>query len=112
MLQVFSGARPLLEKTLGILVEGLIDTFLSLFHENKTKDLKSLDANGFCQLMLEVNVQIYVCLCWFLLILRGPCLVPWERFGLTGAMAQVQVLGQPFCAKKGRRVWLSPVCHS
>ncbi|XP_008781410.1 exocyst complex component SEC5A-like isoform X2 [Phoenix dactylifera] len=53
--EVFSGVRPLLEKTLGILVEGLIDTFLSLFHENKTKDLKSLDANGFCQLMLELE---------------------------------------------------------
>ncbi|XP_073099566.1 exocyst complex component SEC5A isoform X1 [Elaeis guineensis] len=53
--EVFSGARPLLEKTLGILVEGLIDTFLSLFHENKTKDLKSLDANGFCQLVLELE---------------------------------------------------------
>ncbi|KAG1369794.1 hypothetical protein COCNU_15G001600 [Cocos nucifera] len=53
--KVFSGARPLLEKTLGILVEGLIDTFISLFHENKTKDLRSLDANGFCQLMLELE---------------------------------------------------------
>nr|CAD1836809.1 unnamed protein product [Ananas comosus var. bracteatus] len=53
--EVYSGAKPLLEKTLGILVEGLIDTFLSLFHENKNKDLKSLDANGFCQLMLELE---------------------------------------------------------
>nr|CAN60567.1 hypothetical protein VITISV_033443 [Vitis vinifera] len=53
--QVFAGAKPLLDKTLGILVEGLIDTFLSLFHENKTKDLRSLDANGFCQLMLELE---------------------------------------------------------
>ncbi|RVX13093.1 Exocyst complex component SEC5B [Vitis vinifera] len=52
---VFAGAKPLLDKTLGILVEGLIDTFLSLFHENKTKDLRSLDANGFCQLMLELE---------------------------------------------------------
>lgn len=52
--QVFAGAKPLLDKTLGILVEGLIDTFLSLFHENKSKDLRTLDANGFCQLMLEV----------------------------------------------------------
>ncbi|KAG2698595.1 hypothetical protein I3760_07G158100 [Carya illinoinensis] len=51
--EVFAGAKRLLDKTLGILVEGLIDTFLSLFHENKTKDLRSLDANGFCQLMLE-----------------------------------------------------------
>nr|POE75645.1 exocyst complex component sec5a [Quercus suber] len=53
--KVFAGAKPLLDKTLGILVEGLIDTFLSLFHENKTKDLRSLDANGFCQLMLELE---------------------------------------------------------
>ncbi|KAG1331062.1 putative plastid-lipid-associated protein 7, chloroplastic [Cocos nucifera] len=53
--KVFSGARPLLGKTLCILVEGLIDTFLSLFHENKTKDLKSLDTSGFCQLMLELE---------------------------------------------------------
>ncbi|XWS24969.1 hypothetical protein CRYUN_Cryun27aG0030500 [Craigia yunnanensis] len=53
--EVFAGAKPLLDKTLGILVEGLIDTFISLFHENKTKDLSSLDANGFCQLMLELE---------------------------------------------------------
>ncbi|KAJ4950271.1 hypothetical protein NE237_027103 [Protea cynaroides] len=53
--EVFAGAKPLLDKILGILVEGLIDTFLSLFHENKAKDLKSLDANGFCQLMLELE---------------------------------------------------------
>ncbi|KAJ4824452.1 Exocyst complex component S5B [Turnera subulata] len=53
--EVFAGAKPLLDKTLGILVEGLIDTFLSLFNENKSKDLGSLDANGFCQLMLELE---------------------------------------------------------
>ncbi|EOY16698.1 Exocyst complex component sec5 isoform 3 [Theobroma cacao] len=52
--EVFAGAKPLLDKTLGILVEGLIDTFISLFNENETKDLSSLDANGFCQLMLEL----------------------------------------------------------
>ncbi|XP_019053775.1 PREDICTED: exocyst complex component SEC5B-like isoform X2 [Nelumbo nucifera] len=51
--EVFAGAKPLLDKTLGILIEGLVDTFLNLFHENDTKDLKLLDANGFCQLMLE-----------------------------------------------------------
>ncbi|XP_048226589.1 exocyst complex component SEC5A isoform X2 [Ricinus communis] len=51
--EVFAGAKPLLDKTLGILVEGLIDTFLSLLYENKSKDLRSLDSNGFCQLMLE-----------------------------------------------------------
>ncbi|XP_021903617.1 exocyst complex component SEC5A-like isoform X2 [Carica papaya] len=53
--EVFAGAKPLLDKTLGILVEGLVDTFLSLFHENKEKDLRSLDQNGFCQLMLELE---------------------------------------------------------
>eukprot|EP00257_Ricinus_communis_P023009 XP_015582884.1 exocyst complex component SEC5A [Ricinus communis] len=53
--EVFAGAKPLLDKTLGILVEGLIDTFLSLLYENKSKDLRSLDSNGFCQLMLELE---------------------------------------------------------
>ncbi|XP_062098823.1 exocyst complex component SEC5A-like [Humulus lupulus] len=53
--EVFSGAKPLLDKTLGNLVEGLIDTFLSLFHENKDKHLRLLDVNGFCQLMLELE---------------------------------------------------------
>ncbi|XAR62472.1 hypothetical protein NMG60_11017230 [Bertholletia excelsa] len=53
--EVFSGCKPLLDKALGILVEGLIDCFLSLFHENKTMNLGSLDANGFCQLMLELE---------------------------------------------------------
>lgn len=57
--KVFAGAKPLLEKTLGILVEGLIDTFISLFHESKSKDLRLLDANGFCQLMLEVYFLIF-----------------------------------------------------
>ena len=60
-MQVFAGAKPLLDKTLGILVEGLIDTFISIFHENELKDLKSLDANGFCQLMLEVTQQTVMC---------------------------------------------------
>ncbi|XP_023523997.1 exocyst complex component SEC5A-like [Cucurbita pepo subsp. pepo] len=53
--EVFAGAKPLLDKTLGILVEGLIDTFLSIFDENGTKELRSLDTNGFCQLMLELE---------------------------------------------------------
>ncbi|XP_066350450.1 exocyst complex component SEC5B-like [Miscanthus floridulus] len=53
--EVYSGARPLLEKTMKILVEGLVDIFLSVFHENKTKDIRMLDANGFCQLMLELE---------------------------------------------------------
>lgn len=66
--QVFAGAKPLLDKTLGILVEGLIDTFLSLFHESKTKELRLLDANGFCQLMLEV-----LCLDVRILIMIKKC---------------------------------------
>ncbi|KEH43566.1 putative cullin repeat-like-containing domain, exocyst complex component EXOC2/Sec5 [Medicago truncatula] len=53
--EVFAGAKPLLDKTLGILVEGLIDTFISIFHENESTDLRSLDTNGFCQLMLELE---------------------------------------------------------
>lgn len=53
--QVFAGAKPLLDKTLGILVEGLIDTFISIFRENEATDLSALDTNGFCQLMLEVS---------------------------------------------------------
>ncbi|XP_050214544.1 exocyst complex component SEC5A [Mercurialis annua] len=53
--EVFAGAKPLLDKTLGILVEGLIDTFLSILYENKSKELRSLDPNGFCQLMLELE---------------------------------------------------------
>ncbi|KAG9444323.1 hypothetical protein H6P81_015663 [Aristolochia fimbriata] len=53
--EVFAGAKPMLEKTLGILVEGLLDTLLSLFQEKKAKEIKSLDANGFCQLMLELE---------------------------------------------------------
>ncbi|XP_031117945.1 exocyst complex component SEC5A-like [Ipomoea triloba] len=53
--EVFAGCKPLLDKTLGILVEGLIDTFISLFRENQSKDLSILDANGFCQIMLELE---------------------------------------------------------
>ncbi|TVU14559.1 hypothetical protein EJB05_38034 [Eragrostis curvula] len=53
--EVYAGARPLLEKTMKILVEALVDIFLSVFHENKTKDIRLLDANGFCQLMLELE---------------------------------------------------------
>ncbi|KAI7996921.1 Exocyst complex component SEC5A [Camellia lanceoleosa] len=56
--------KPLLDKTLGILVEGLIDTFLSLFHENKTKDLRSLDANGLCRLMLEGTPGVARSMLW------------------------------------------------
>lgn len=53
--EVFAGAKPLLDKTLGILVEGLIDTLISIFHENEATDLRTLDTNGFCQLMLELE---------------------------------------------------------
>ncbi|KAL4567037.1 hypothetical protein LXL04_022608 [Taraxacum kok-saghyz] len=53
--EVFAGCEPLLDKTLGILVEGLIDTLLSLFREHQDTDLKLLDANGYCQLMLELE---------------------------------------------------------
>lgn len=58
--EVYAGAKPLLEKILGVLVEGLVDTFLSLFSENKGKELRSLDANGFCQLMLELEYFEFV----------------------------------------------------
>ncbi|KAI7747045.1 hypothetical protein M8C21_025231 [Ambrosia artemisiifolia] len=53
--EVFAGCEPLLDKTLGILVEGLIDTLLSLFLEHKDTNFKLLDANGYCQLMLELE---------------------------------------------------------
>ncbi|PWA60930.1 exocyst complex component EXOC2/Sec5 [Artemisia annua] len=53
--KVFAGCEPLLDKTLGILVEGLMDTLLSLFYEHKESNLKLLDANGYCQLMLELE---------------------------------------------------------
>ncbi|KAL7588543.1 hypothetical protein Lser_V15G38145 [Lactuca serriola] len=53
--EVFAGCEPLLDKTLGILVEGLIDTLLSLFREHQDTDLMLLDANGYCQLMLELE---------------------------------------------------------
>ncbi|KAF2563079.1 hypothetical protein F2Q70_00016281, partial [Brassica cretica] len=53
--EVFAGARPLLEKILGFLIEGLIDTFLSLVEENRTDELRSIDANGFCQVMFELE---------------------------------------------------------
>ncbi|KAL8171929.1 LOW QUALITY PROTEIN: hypothetical protein V2J09_023733 [Rumex salicifolius] len=53
--EVFACAKPLLNKTLGTLVEGLVDTLLSLFDENQDKDLRLLDPNGFCQLMIELE---------------------------------------------------------
>lgn len=77
---MFSGAKPLLEKTLGILVEGLIDTFLNLFHDHKTKDLKLLDANGFCQLMLEVNADPFP-LQFFLIYIIFYSFLLSQKFG-------------------------------
>ncbi|KFK42098.1 hypothetical protein AALP_AA2G210500 [Arabis alpina] len=53
--EVFAGAKPLLDKILGVLIEGLVDTFLSLVEENRSEDLRSIDANGFCQLMFELE---------------------------------------------------------
>lgn len=53
--EVSAGCKPLLDKILRILVEGLIDTLLSLFHEHRDTDIRILDANGFCQLMLEIE---------------------------------------------------------
>ncbi|KAL1557114.1 Exocyst complex component S5B [Salvia divinorum] len=53
--EVFAGCKPLLDKVLGILVEGLIDILLGLFNENKTRDLRALDPSGFSQLMLELE---------------------------------------------------------
>ncbi|GER34041.1 exocyst complex component [Striga asiatica] len=53
--EVFAGCKPLLDKILGILVEGLIDILLGLFNETKDKELRALDANGFSQLMLELE---------------------------------------------------------
>lgn len=41
-----------------MLIEGLIDTFLSLVEENRSSDLRSIDANGFCQLMFEVTCSV------------------------------------------------------
>jgi len=53
--EVYAGAKPFLEKTISILVEGLMDTLLGIFSENKTEALKLLDINGYCQLMLELD---------------------------------------------------------
>ncbi|GLJ54776.1 hypothetical protein SUGI_1176620 [Cryptomeria japonica] len=53
--EVHSGAKPFLENTISILVEGLMDTLLGVFGENRTKALKFLDVNGYCQLMLELD---------------------------------------------------------
>ncbi|CAA0812908.1 Exocyst complex component SEC5A [Striga hermonthica] len=53
--EVIAGCKPLLDKILGILIQGLIDILLGLFNETKDKDLRALDANGLSQLMLELE---------------------------------------------------------
>lgn len=55
--QVYAGAKPFVEKVINHLAEGLIEALLNVFTENKTKVLKSLDVQGYCQLMLEVHVD-------------------------------------------------------
>ena len=55
--QVYAGAKPFVEKVINHLTEGLLEALLNVFTENKTKVLKSLDVQGYCQLMLEVHVD-------------------------------------------------------
>lgn len=55
--QVYAGAQPFVEKVINHLAEGLLEALLNVFTENKTKVLKSLDVQGYCQLMLEVHVD-------------------------------------------------------
>lgn len=52
--QVYAGAKPYVEKVINHLTEGLMEALLNVFTENKTKVLKLLDVQGYCQLMLEV----------------------------------------------------------
>lgn len=53
--EVYAGAQPFVEKVINHLAEGLLEALLNVFTENKTKVLKSLDVQGYCQLMLEVE---------------------------------------------------------
>lgn len=53
--EVYAGAKPFVEKVINHLAEGLMEALLNVFTENKTKVLKSLDVQGYCQLMLEVE---------------------------------------------------------
>lgn len=55
--QVYAGAKPYVEKVINHLTEGLMEALLNVFTENKTKVLKLLDVQGYCQLMLEVCVS-------------------------------------------------------
>lgn len=59
--QVYAGAKPFVEKVINHLAEGLLEALLNVFTENKTKVLKSLDVQGYCQLMLEVNMDFLFC---------------------------------------------------
>lgn len=43
-----------MEKVINHLAEGLMEALLNIFTENRTKVLKRLDVQGYCQLMLEV----------------------------------------------------------
>lgn len=58
--QVYAGAKPFVEKVINHLAEGLMEALLNVFTENKTKVLKSLDVQGYCQLMLEVHVDFHL----------------------------------------------------
>lgn len=49
-----------MEKVINHLTEGLMEALLNVFTENKTKVLKLLDVQGYCQLMLEVCVAFFV----------------------------------------------------
>ena len=55
--QVYAGAKPFVEKVINHLAEGLLEALLNVFTENKTKVLKSLDVQGYRQLMLEVHAD-------------------------------------------------------
>jgi len=57
--QVYAGAKPFVEKVISHLAEGLVEALLNVFTENKTKVLKGLDVQGYCQLMLEVLVDFF-----------------------------------------------------
>ena len=52
----FVGAKPLLDRAHGILVECVIDMLLGIFYEHENKEFRSLNANGFCQHMLDVII--------------------------------------------------------
>ncbi|KAL2629232.1 hypothetical protein R1flu_013918 [Riccia fluitans] len=53
--EVFAGAKPFLDKVIGVLVEGLMLALRDVFVENKNKVLRILDVNGYSQLMLELD---------------------------------------------------------